>query len=142
MSESEPIPGRCLCGAVRFRARPVKQEMDVCHCTMCRRWSGGAWMTVHCEPDIAFEDDAAVSFYGSSGHAERGFCKICGTTLFWQMRDHSLLTVSAQAFEDPAAFRFASEIFIDQKPPNYAFANETLKKTGAEIMAEFPEVTG
>ena len=142
MSETESLPGRCLCGAVRFTARPKKPEMDVCHCEMCRRWSGGAWMTVECEPDIAFETDGALGIYGSSGHAERGFCTQCGTSLFWRMRDGSLLTVSAQVFDDPMQFRFVSEIFIDHKPPNYSFANATQKKTAAEIMAEFPDLTG
>ncbi len=142
MPDAQPLSGRCLCGAVRFTAQPKHDAMDVCHCESCRRWSGGAWMTVECEPDMPVEDDGALGIYGSSGHAERGFCKICGTSLFWRMRDGSLLTVAAQAFDDPARFRFASEIFIDHKPPNYGFANPTQKKTSAEIYAEFPDIAG
>ncbi len=58
------------------------------------------------------------------------------------MRDTSLLTVSAQAFEQPERFRFASEIFIDRKPANYAFANDTRKMTEAQVFAQYPEVAG
>ncbi len=43
--------------------------------------------------------------------------------------------VSAQAFDDPAQFKFVSEIFIDDNPGNFAFANNTHKMTGAEFIA-------
>ena len=136
MSEGEALPGHCLCGAVRFLARPQHAEMDACHCGVCRRWSGGSWLTVACDPAIEIKGD--VGIYRSSDHAECAFCKVCGTSLYWRMRDDSLLTVSAQAFEQPERFTFATEIFIDKKPANYSFANETKKLTEAEVLAQFP----
>lgn len=141
MPGSEPRSGHCLCGAIRFAVRPKHDTMDVCHCGCCRRWSGGAWMTVECEPaSLKIADEAELSVYGSSEHAERGFCRSCGTSLFWRMRDGSLLTISAQAFDRPESFAFTSEIFIDNKPGNYAFANETKKLTEAEVLAQFPDL--
>ena len=143
MPESEPQSGHCLCGSIRFTARPKHDAMDVCHCGFCRRWSGGAWMTVDCEPaSLTIADETELGLYGSSGHAERGFCKSCGSSLFWRMRDGTLLTISAQAFGAPERFAFVSEIFIDNKPDNYAFANNTKKMTEAEVLAQFPEVAG
>jgi hypothetical protein len=130
------LPGGCLCGAVRFSALPEKMTMDVCHCSMCRRWSGGAWMTVFCT-DVAFEDESAIGVFNSSDWAERGYCTKCGSTLFWRTKDRKMNTVSAQSFDDPSVFHFEQQIYIDSKPPNYEFANDTLKKTGAEIEAEF-----
>ena len=41
------------------------------------------------------------------------------------------------AFDDIASFRFAEEIFIDEKPALYDFRNDTRKLTGAEVMAAF-----
>lgn len=38
--------GHCLCGAVRFRAPKVPQTISVCHCEMCRRWTGAAFVEV------------------------------------------------------------------------------------------------
>ncbi|GJE02282.1 GFA family protein [Methylobacterium isbiliense] len=137
MSEPAPLSGRCLCGAVRFRARPRRLEMDVCHCGLCRRWSGGALMAVECDPGLAVEDEGQLGLYASSDHGERGFCRACGTSLFWRMRDGSFLAVCAQAFDAPDRFVLATEIFIDDKPANYAFANDTHKMTGAEVVAAF-----
>lgn len=135
MSPPRTYSGRCLCGAVSFTATPEKAEMAVCHCGMCRRWSGGAFMAVDCSQGFALEDDRHVGLYQSSPWGERGFCKTCGSTLFWRARDGSSLHVSAQAFDNPAAFDFTLEIFIDEKPANFAFANATQKVTGAEVMA-------
>ena len=129
--------GRCLCGEVRFKATPENAEMAVCHCGMCRRWSGGVFMAVDCSRGLEFENDASVAVYQSSSWGERGFCKICGSTLFWRARDGSSMHVSAQAFDHPEAFALTHEIFIDEKPANYAFANDTQKLTGAEVMAMF-----
>ena len=52
------------------------------------------------------------------------------------MRDGSNIAVAAPAFDDPEGFEFTSEIFIDEKPANYEFANDTKKQTAAELFAE------
>ncbi len=134
----QAVAGGCLCGAVRFTAVPEKPEMGVCHCGMCRRWSGGAFMAVSCT-DLALDDGAPVSFFASSEWGERGFCATCGTSLFWRMRagqgEH--VAVSFQSFDDLAPFTFSEEIFIDEKPPHYDFAGDRPRRTGAEIIAAF-----
>lgn len=135
------LKGQCLCGAVKFEATPSKVEMDACHCGMCRRWSAGPMMTVNCS-DVSIADEAALGAYPSSEWAERCFCKTCGSSLFWRMRDGSLISVSAQAFDDPSQFPFEIEIYVDEKPSNYAFANPTRKMTGAEVIAAFSGKSG
>jgi hypothetical protein len=137
MSETARLSGQCLCGAVKFTAAPEKHEMGVCHCEMCRRWAGGALMLVRCGDTVKIEDERALGVYQSSDWAERCFCKVCGSTLFWRARNRNFAAASAQAFEHPEMFAFVREIFIDEKPANYAFANDTTKRTGAEMMAKY-----
>ncbi len=131
---SDELVGGCLCGAVRFTAVPLNDEMGVCHCGMCRRWSGGLFMAVECGT-LAIDDETAVSVYRSSDYGERLFCRTCGSSLFWRMQDGSHIVVSLHALDDPSRFRFTNEIFIDEKPAAYAFANDTKKMTGAEFVA-------
>lgn len=131
------MTGGCLCGAVRFAATPVKMEMGVCHCSMCRRWSGGTFMAVDCGDSVKFENEGKLGIYTSSDWGQRGFCTACGTTMLWQTHDQSHRVLAAQSFDDPSHFSFNSEIFIDEKPDNYTFANETEKMTGAEVFAKF-----
>jgi hypothetical protein len=110
--------------------------MNVCHCSMCRKWTGGVFMSVHCD-SVEITEAAALGVYTSSEWAERLFCQTCGTSLFWRMPGKSAAAVSLAAFDDASAFAFTEEIFIDEKPALYAFANETEKKTGPEVMAAF-----
>lgn len=132
---AELLTGGCLCGAVRFTAKPEQADMGVCHCRMCRRWTGGTYMAVACGAGVEIEDGAPLGVYKSSDYGERVFCKVCGSSLMWRLQDGSHSSVSAQAFDDPSVFAFVSEIFVDEQPANYAFANDTRKMTGAEVFA-------
>ncbi|TYC58584.1 GFA family protein [Rhodobacterales bacterium] len=138
---SERLSGGCLCGAVRFTAAPAAAEMCVCHCSMCRKWTGGVFMAVSCgtSSDLALEGDDALGIYKSSDYGERVFCAKCGTSLMWRMADGSHVSLSAQSFDDPSQFAFTSEIFTDEQPDNYAFANDTRKMTGPEVFAFFAQ---
>jgi hypothetical protein len=133
----ERVSGRCLCGAVSFAATLKDGSMHVCHCAMCRRWTGGVLMYLSVAPDSfsVTKGEAELSVYRSSEAAERGFCKACGSSLFWRLHDGSQIDVSAQSVDDSSRFPFESEIFIDDKPSNYAFANPTRKLTSAESAA-------
>jgi hypothetical protein len=132
----ESHQGKCLCGTVKFSAVPSSNNMDACHCSTCRKWSGGVLFAVPCT-DLQIENEAELGAYRSSDWGERLFCKACGANLFWRMLDHSIQVVMIQAFDDPSQFEFSGEAFIDEKPDNYAFANDTNKMTGEEFMAMY-----
>jgi hypothetical protein len=71
-----------LCGAVRYRASADPLRVVSCHCAMCRRTSGAAFLTFVHFPVSAFEwiGDQPTR-HRSSAAAERGFCGVCGSTL-------------------------------------------------------------
>ncbi len=84
---TKALSGHCLCGAVKFTAAPEKMEMGVCHCGMCRRWTGGTFMAVNAGDTVKItEGQKDLGVYKSSDYGERCFCKKCGTTLFWRMQ--------------------------------------------------------
>lgn len=124
--------GRCLCGAVTFSAEQVETDSHACHCGMCRRWSGGSgFLGASCE-GVTFPNAEQLVRYSSSDWAERGFCNVCGTTLFYFLKPNQRYTMSVGAFDDQSPFRLAREIFIDCKPSGYAFAGEHERWTEAE----------
>lgn len=139
MSEDMHMTGGCLCGAVRFEAVPKNLEVGACHCGMCRRWSGGVFLVVDCGANIKFENEDNIEKYKSSEWGERGFCKKCGTSLFWKMQDKGQYYLSAAALDNQDRLNFSHEIFVDEKPDYYSFANETHKMTGAEVFAAFAD---
>lgn len=126
--------GSCLCGDCSFTARP-KHDAGVCHCAMCRKWSGGMFISVESETPLEFVTGAPVSVYPSSAWGERLFCGRCGGHLAWRAKDGHATYVSIQCFADPAQFELTQQIFIDCKPGNYTIANKTQTMTEAEFMA-------
>lgn len=135
MSGAKEIAGRCLCGSVRFTAAPKEHIVGICHCEMCRRWAGGSFFAIDCGDTVKFESTEDLAIYPSSEWGERGFCKKCGSSLFWKMRDKLSYEISVNALEDPGDLILDHEIFIDDKPDYYAFAGDAKKMTGAEVFA-------
>lgn len=126
--------GRCLCGAVSFTAEDIETDIHTCHCSMCRRWTGGPAFAA-AVGKVTFDDETHISRYDSSTWAERGFCNRCGTNLFYRMKAPDQYVLWMGTFDDPAPFRVTGEIFIDEKPAAYALAGEHPRLTGAEFMA-------
>ena len=131
--------GQCLCGAVAFRISVPEPVYSICHCGNCRRWSGGPLMSVHCPGDVEFDEPGAVAWYRSSEWAERGFCRTCGSSLFWRLAEDpgAMLIVSVDAFNDASEFKLSRHIFSDSAPERYAFADNCPRVTEAEVFAEF-----
>lgn len=131
------LEGQCLCGAVTVRATPKRRQVEACHCTMCRRWSGLAYLGVQCGSEVEIEGEEHVVRYRSSDWAERGFCGRCGSNLFFHYLPKDTYGLLAGLFPDDSLQPLSEEIFIDQKPDYYAFAGNAEKMTGAEVMAKF-----
>jgi hypothetical protein len=129
--------GGCLCGAVRFTATPKGNDVGVCHCNMCRRWAAGPFFAMECEGAVKVADESNLGVYRSSEWAERCFCKTCGTVLFYRLVGKDFSAISAEALDERGGLNFASQIFMDEKPAYYEFANKTHNMTGAEVFAAF-----
>lgn len=127
----------CACGAATFGATPKDMTAGACHCRNCRKWTGGIFLSVDCEAQVAYDNEDALNVWSSSDWAERVSCATCGSSLIWRTKDRSSNQVSIQAFEAPGDFNLDHELFVDVKPQGYAFANETQKLTGADVMAMF-----
>jgi hypothetical protein len=128
------MKGACLCGNIGVEAAD-HTDLGLCHCSMCRRWSGGPMFAVHCGSEVSFTGHAPT-VYASSDWAERGFCANCGTHLFYHLLPNNEYILPAGLFQDQQ-FQLSNEIFIDEKPAYYEFSNETSKMTGEQVFAQF-----
>jgi hypothetical protein len=84
------VPGRCLCGAVRYAVTPPTLACSHCHCRSCRRWQGAALATWASLPraQLALLAGAdALRRYESSPGVRRAFCGRCGSPLFYEGDD-------------------------------------------------------
>jgi len=87
MSDDSSLTGRCLCGAVRFEILPPTKWCAHCHCSLCRRAHGAAFVTWFGVERAQFAMTSGEEFlvwYRSSPPARRGFCGRCGSTLFFE----------------------------------------------------------
>ena len=94
-------------------------------------------MEINCGADVDFDGEDNVSVFDSSDWAERGFCRNCGTHLFYRLKKSGQHMIPVGLFEDSASLVFKGQVFVDEKPDYYEFANETEEFTGAEIFAMF-----
>lgn len=126
------VTGKCLCGAVRFQAE-LDPHVHACHCDMCRRWSGGPGMAAYAE-SVEFSGKESLSTYASSDWAERGFCRTCGSSLFYLVKESQRYVIWTGALDDPSILELAGEIYIDEKPDFYDFAGDRRRLTGQEFL--------
>ena len=137
MSDSIKASGSCLCGAVTIQANASSKNVGACHCSMCRKWGGGPLLAIDCQTEVSFTGEENISSYSSSEWAERGFCSKCGTHLFYKLKEQGQYIVPAGLLESAEGLDFDHQIFIDEKPAYYDFANETKNMTGPEVFAMF-----
>jgi len=137
MSDGNQRKGVCLCGAIKMTATSASNSVGACHCKMCRRWGGGPFMELTCNADVEIDGEEHVSVFDSSAWAERGFCNKCGTHLFYRLKKTGQHMIPVGFFDDNDDVVFDHQVFIDDKPSFYRFANETRDMTGAELFAKF-----
>lgn len=80
---SEVVRGACLCGEVEFDVREP-QSLGVCHCTRCRRWTGGAAPVVVVAADNfeVTKGQDLIRQYQPEGFSPRYFCGNCGSGVY------------------------------------------------------------
>ena len=76
----------CLCKSVEFEVNFATSNYSVCHCKDCGKWTGGVFMSLSGGKDLNFKNEADIGRYSHSSWAERGFCKKCGTNLFYRIK--------------------------------------------------------
>jgi len=137
MSKNKSSHGSCLCGAVSLLAKSANTHVGACHCDFCRKWTGGPLLSVDCGTEVGFIGHEYIGVYASSEWAERGFCKQCGSGLFYKLKKTGQYMVPAGLLDNEADFSFEQQIFIDEKPAYYDFANSTKNMTSKEVFAHF-----
>ena len=110
------LAGGCQCGAVRYRLKAELTGVNVCHCRMCQKASGGPFMTfggVRMSEFIVTH--GAISTFPSSDIAERGFCAQCGTPLTYHGLGSDRVSVTLGSLDDPNAAEPATQLGVESR---------------------------
>ena len=110
------LTGGCLCGAVRYEARPTHRDGYYCHCRMCRLAFGNTRAAfINLRKDEVTWAGTARTLYASSRLAQRGFCGVCGTPLSFAYNDSENIDLSVGSLDDPAAVRPTSHFAVESR---------------------------
>lgn len=118
------ITGGCLCGAVRYEVRGLLRNVVNCHCSMCQRLHGGFGPHSKArKADITVTNDAGLAWYQTSEVARRGFCRVCGSSLFWEPFDLDATGILAGSLDGPTGLKTIGHIFVGEKADYYEISD-------------------
>lgn len=115
------ITGGCQCGAVRYEITGAFRAAGHCHCSMCRKSHGAAFVSwAHIDPEQFRWTSGAdqVARYALSPGHERCFCRTCGSPLVASLAGRVTEVVLGSVDGDPA-IRPGEHIFVGSKAPWY-----------------------
>jgi hypothetical protein len=106
--------GGCLCGAVRYRVEGEPAHVGRCHCTDCRKESGGTGTVYGQWPVDAFEVTGDLTTYQG-----RSFCPRCGSRVMNAIDpDDELVELRIGSLDDaPFGLKPEAEIWVKRREP-------------------------
>ena len=132
---TDAIQGHCLCGAVEITIDAPAREIEICQCSMCRRWSGAIY-TAQTGESVTIEGEDKASVYRSSEWAERAFCGTCGSHLWFRFLPTGNRSFSAGLFDAASSHAIDKEIFVDEAADWCRIQGDHPRQTAAEVIAE------
>jgi hypothetical protein len=115
------LTGGCQCGAVRYALYRQPERAGICHCRMCQKAVGGpfeAWANVAMD-DFAWTRGVPGRFRSSTA-GERGFCRECGTPLFFAyVRRPASISLTIGSLDTPAAVPLTRIDGIESRLANF-----------------------
>lgn len=82
------LRGSCLCGGCAFTMPGPAVEVTACHCHQCRKTSGHFSASFDAEESgLRWTRQETLAEHVTPGGAHRGFCRNCGTSLYFRAAD-------------------------------------------------------
>jgi hypothetical protein len=123
--------GRCLCGGVRFEVTDDFVAVTACHCTNCKKISGGGGTVSGRARTSAVRmltgEELLTTFVPDEG-TSKTFCSVCGSNIFgggWP--DAEMISVRLSTLEEPFEHKPETHIYVRSVAPW-----ETLPDDGAD----------
>jgi hypothetical protein len=113
--------GTCLCGGVQFEVDASPESLRVCHCTSCKKLSGGGGTVNFPVPPSAIRIVAGEELlrgFTPEGGSAKTFCRNCGANLFgggWP--DSERCSVRVTTIEQPIDAKVGAHLFVRSVAP-------------------------
>jgi hypothetical protein len=119
-ARSRVLTGGCQCGAVRYALYSMPSEPSICHCRMCQKAFGNYFAPLAGVPmaDLAWTK-GEPGVFKSSELVERGFCRHCGTPLFFRYVVKDRISVSIGSLDEPGRVKPVNQYGIESRLPAF-----------------------
>jgi hypothetical protein len=117
-TEERMLEGHCNCGAVGFAIDHAVRDIYMCHCSICRRWTGHTGVAVVVVPKSGFRwtrgEDHVAHWTKPDADWQSWFCRQCGSALPGP-NDARNMFVPAGLLPDHPDLQVAHHIWVDSK---------------------------
>lgn len=130
--ESKIASGGCFCGSVRYEVKGPLRGVVNCHCSQCTKLNGNFGShTKALKSKITITKDEGLSWYKISDIARRGFCRECGSGLFWDHIEQNALGIIAGSLDRPTDLKTIGHIFVEDKSDFYEITDDIQQYNGS-----------
>lgn len=112
------LAGGCHCGYVQFRVdQDELDDVANCHCSICRRCSGGTYVTWATVPRVSLSWTAQPpATYRATPESERYFCPRCGAQLaLYTSLAPQTIDITVSTLDEADSFPPGREIWVRNK---------------------------
>ena len=130
------VDGSCHCGYVQYSIdEETVDDVANCHCSICRRSSGGTFVTWATVPRQSLEWKAgAPGVYAATENSQRYYCPRCGAQLaLYTDLSPRTIDVTVATFERVDDFPPCKEIWVRNKI-KWITLNDSLPQEDEELL--------
>ena len=126
--KQKSLNASCLCKGVNLKIIGEFRPVINCHCIQCTKTHGNfASYTSILEENIIFKSKKTLKWFKSSKKASRGFCKNCGSSIFFKRLGSRAISLSVGLLNNPTGLKTISHIFIHNKRDYYQLSDKLPK---------------
>lgn len=120
---TESVSGGCLCGAIRYTVNQPVQNMIACHCSHCRKASGGgaSYNLPLAASAVTFTQGKTKVYTdtpASGSPLYRHFCPDCGSAIYSQRSAMpGMLVLKAGTLDDTTHMKLVMNIWTQSAQP-------------------------
>ena len=137
---TEPITGGCMCGSVRYQVHGPLRDIIACHCQQCRRSSGHFVAATACRREyFQLTRQDGLQWYSAVPGYRRGFCSVCGSSLFFEETGKERVSIAAGSLDAPQGLQLAAHIYTAEAGDYYAIDPHIPSSPGGAHQVRLPD---
>lgn len=129
------VKGWCNCGGVAFELTTPVKHLYVCHCSICRGWTGHGGVVVTLVPKTHFRwvrgEELVRYWKKTDADWASSFCSVCGSALPGENDSETIFIPAGLIREGGEELKISDHIFVASKAHWDEIGDKALQHPGA-----------